>query len=171
MRTVIVVITSVSPSKGFRSLMLPLQNPLQSLVRTHLMLSNLPTKLGRSASSKRMLSSTSTTNRLAKYMQIQPEVQQAVDAGRPVVALESTIVAHGMPFPENLELAQQVETILRNKVHGSFPMDSRKSWHQDESQFCWISLPSTASLMTFPFSSPCRAVPRRLLLLKMGFVE
>ena len=67
-------------------------------------------------------------------MHVQPEVQQAVEAGQPVVALESTIVAHGMPFPENLELARQVESILRNKVHDSFPL-GRKSWHQDERQF------------------------------------
>ena len=50
---------------------------------------------------------------------IQPEVQQALEDARPVVALESTIVAHGMPFPENLELAQTVEDILRSKVSES----------------------------------------------------
>lgn len=59
--------------------------------------------------------SSSITNLRQKYMHVQPEVQQAVDDGRPVVALESTIVAHGMPFPENLELAREVENILRRK--------------------------------------------------------
>jgi hypothetical protein len=47
---------------------------------------------------------------------IQPDVQEALDSKKPVVALESTIVAHGMPFPENLELARAVEDILRSKV-------------------------------------------------------
>jgi pseudouridine-5'-phosphate glycosidase len=61
--------------------------------------------------------STTATNLLPKYLNIQPEVEQAIEAGRPVVALESTIVAHGMPFPENLELAREVENILRSKVH------------------------------------------------------
>lgn len=37
-----------------------------------------------------------------------PEVWQALRAGAPVVALESTIISHGMPFPQNLETAQEV---------------------------------------------------------------
>ena len=37
---------------------------------------------------------------LAKYLDIQPEVKAALDAGKPVVALESTILSHGMPYPE-----------------------------------------------------------------------
>lgn len=53
---------------------------------------------------------------LKHYMQIQPAVQNALDNGAPVVALESTIVAHGMPFPQNLELAMEVEEILKKKV-------------------------------------------------------
>ena len=36
------------------------------------------------------------------YLNILPEVQDALNAGRAVVALESTIVAHGMPYPQNL---------------------------------------------------------------------
>jgi pseudouridine-5'-phosphate glycosidase len=46
-------------------------------------------------------------------LQVDEEVRGAVDGGRPVVALESTIVAHGMPYPQNLELALEVESILR----------------------------------------------------------
>ena len=41
-------------------------------------------------------------------------VAQALDAGRPVVALESTIVTHGMPWPQNLEVARRVEATIRD---------------------------------------------------------
>jgi pseudouridylate synthase len=41
------------------------------------------------------------------------EIKSAIAAGKPVVALESTIIAHGMPFPQNLEMAREVETIIR----------------------------------------------------------
>ena len=40
-----------------------------------------------------------------EYLDILPEVRAALDAGRPVVALESTILSHGMPYPENLDFA------------------------------------------------------------------
>ena len=42
-----------------------------------------------------------------------PEVAEALKAGRPVVALESTIITHGMPWPQNLEMAQKVEETIR----------------------------------------------------------
>ena len=42
-----------------------------------------------------------------------PEVRDALDRGRPVVALESTIITHGMPWPQNLEMAQDVEAAIR----------------------------------------------------------
>lgn len=48
-----------------------------------------------------------------QYLDIAPEVATALHSRHPVVALESTIVAHGMPFPRNLETAQEVETIIR----------------------------------------------------------
>jgi pseudouridine-5'-phosphate glycosidase len=48
-----------------------------------------------------------------QYLDIAPEVAAALQARQPVVALESTIVAHGMPFPQNLETAQMVESIIR----------------------------------------------------------
>jgi pseudouridylate synthase len=41
------------------------------------------------------------------------ELKSAIAAGKPVVALESTIIAHGMPFPQNLEMAREVESIVR----------------------------------------------------------
>ncbi|MDY0871198.1 pseudouridine-5'-phosphate glycosidase [Dongia rigui] len=48
-----------------------------------------------------------------QYLDIAPEVAAALQARQPVVALESTIVAHGMPYPQNLETAQIVESIIR----------------------------------------------------------
>ncbi|WP_155191300.1 pseudouridine-5'-phosphate glycosidase [Roseibium denhamense] len=48
-----------------------------------------------------------------------PEVQSALDAGQPVVALESTIITHGMPFPKNVETARQVEADIR--AEGAIP--------------------------------------------------
>jgi pseudouridylate synthase len=47
------------------------------------------------------------------------EVQQAKDAGAPIVALESTIISHGMPYPQNVETARVVEQIIRD--HGAVP--------------------------------------------------
>ena len=40
---------------------------------------------------------------LNKYLDVSPEVAAAVAAGKPVVALESTIISHGMPYPQNVE--------------------------------------------------------------------
>ena len=59
--------------------------------------------------------SQSTTNKPSSIFHVDDEVQDAVAAGRPVVALESTIVAHGMTYPQNLELALEVGTILRRQ--------------------------------------------------------
>lgn len=56
---------------------------------------------------------------LNDYLQIQPEIEAAVKAGKPVVALESTILSHGMPWPENLEFAHKVEQVVRN--NGAVP--------------------------------------------------
>ena len=47
------------------------------------------------------------------YLDVAPEVEEALAEGRPVVALESTIISHGMPYPQNVETALQVESILR----------------------------------------------------------
>ena len=52
-------------------------------------------------------------------LRVSDEVQEAVHAGAPVVALETTIVAHGMPIPTNLETALAVEAIIRG--HGAVP--------------------------------------------------
>jgi pseudouridylate synthase len=48
-----------------------------------------------------------------KYLSISPEVRSALAEGRPVVALESTIIAHGMPYPKNVETALRVEQAIR----------------------------------------------------------
>ena len=56
---------------------------------------------------------------LNKYLDVAPEVAEAIAAGKPVVALESTIISHGMPYPQNVETALNVEKIIRE--HGATP--------------------------------------------------
>lgn len=56
---------------------------------------------------------------LEKYLDIAPEVKEALSNGKPVVALESTIIAHGMPYPDNIEVALHVEDIIRE--NGAVP--------------------------------------------------
>ena len=56
---------------------------------------------------------------LNKYLDVNPEVAEAVKAGKPVVALESTIISHGMPYPQNVETALNVEKIIRE--NGAVP--------------------------------------------------
>ena len=48
-----------------------------------------------------------------QYLDISPEVKAALEQGKPVVALESTIISHGMPYPQNVETARNVERIIR----------------------------------------------------------
>ena len=48
------------------------------------------------------------------HLDISPEVKAALDAGKPVVALESTIISHGMPYPKNVETALLVEQTIRD---------------------------------------------------------
>ena len=47
-------------------------------------------------------------------MRIAPEVAEALAGGQPVVALESTLISHGLPRPRNLEVARQVEAAVRD---------------------------------------------------------
>ena len=54
-----------------------------------------------------------------KYLDISPEVKAALEAGKPVVALESTIISHGMPYHKNVETALLVEQTLRD--NGAVP--------------------------------------------------
>lgn len=53
------------------------------------------------------------------YIVINPKVQAALDSNKPVVALESTIISHGMPYPKNVETALNVEKIVRE--NGAVP--------------------------------------------------
>ena len=54
-----------------------------------------------------------------KYLDISPEVSAALAASKPVVALESTIISHGMPYPQNVKTALEVEQIIRD--NGAVP--------------------------------------------------
>ena len=55
----------------------------------------------------------------AEYLDISPEVAQALAEKKPVVALESTIISHGMPYPDNVKMALEVEQRIRD--NGAIP--------------------------------------------------
>ncbi|UBV42736.1 pseudouridine-5'-phosphate glycosidase [Deinococcus taeanensis] len=59
------------------------------------------------------------TPAVAAHLDLHPEVAAALQAGQAVVALESTIISHGMPFPQNVEMARGVEDVVR--AHGAVP--------------------------------------------------
>lgn len=61
----------------------------------------------------------SSSSVTANSIELNPEVAEAVDAGQPVVALESTIISHGLPRPENLRVAREIESVVRSK--GAIP--------------------------------------------------
>ena len=52
---------------------------------------------------------------LSSYIKLSDEVQMALEAQHPVVALESTVIAHGLPYPANIEVAQAMEATIRNE--------------------------------------------------------
>ncbi|MAN76307.1 MAG: pseudouridine-5-phosphate glycosidase [Rhizobiales bacterium] len=56
---------------------------------------------------------------MSDYLEISPEIKYALADGQPVVALESTIITHGMPYPQNLETALAVEQVVRD--NGAVP--------------------------------------------------
>ena len=56
---------------------------------------------------------------LNKFLDVNAEVAKAIEEGKPVVALESTIISHGMPYPQNVETALKVEQIIRD--NGAVP--------------------------------------------------
>src|SRR5690242_7383512 len=58
-------------------------------------------------------------NRLSPYLKLSDEVQTALQEQHPIVALESTVIAHGLPYPANVEVAQAMETAIRNE--GAIP--------------------------------------------------
>ena len=53
-------------------------------------------------------------NALKKYIEISPEVQDALDHNKPVIAMETTIVAQGFPYPENVKMAHSLAEIARS---------------------------------------------------------
>ena len=59
---------------------------------------------------------------------ILPEVQNGIDKKAPIVALESTIITHGMPYPKNVEMARNVENIIRDQVRLPSPSPSLTFW-------------------------------------------
>lgn len=52
---------------------------------------------------------------IKNYLEISEEIQLALKENKPIVALESTIISHGMPYPKNLETALKVEQVIRDK--------------------------------------------------------
>ncbi len=56
---------------------------------------------------------------LKRYVDVLPEIVDAIHVGNAVVALESTIISHGMPYPKNVETARRVERIIRDQ--GAIP--------------------------------------------------
>ena len=56
---------------------------------------------------------------MKKYIELSKEVQQAKAEGKAIVALESTIISHGMPYPQNVKMAREVEQIVRD--NGAVP--------------------------------------------------
>ncbi len=54
-----------------------------------------------------------------RYLDLSEEVRKAIEDKKPIVALESTIISHGMPYPQNVETALKVEEIIRE--HGAVP--------------------------------------------------
>ena len=60
-----------------------------------------------------------TSMNINSFLDVKPDVAEALAAGKPVVALESTIISHGMPYPQNVETALNVERIVRE--NGAVP--------------------------------------------------
>ncbi len=54
-------------------------------------------------------------NQLSPFLKLSDEVQTALQEQRPVVALESTVIAHGLPYPANVEVALAMEAAIRNE--------------------------------------------------------
>ena len=55
---------------------------------------------------------------MEKYLKISEEVKEALATGKPVIALESTIISHGMPYPQNVETALKVESHHKSALKG-----------------------------------------------------
>ncbi|XP_075285480.1 uncharacterized protein LOC104338287 isoform X2 [Opisthocomus hoazin] len=88
-------------------------------VHMHKMIRKITYSLGRHVSA--VAYGTTQVRRLlhGAYVRIQPSVQEALMEGRPVIALESTIITHGMGYPQNLSMAREVEEIVT--TNGAVP--------------------------------------------------
>ncbi|KAK4419611.1 Pseudouridine-5'-phosphate glycosidase [Sesamum alatum] len=75
--------------------------------------------LSRIANLQKHFNPTNPTSKGEEGVKISPEVAEALALGKAVVALESTIISHGMPYPQNLETAKEVEAIVRQ--NGAIP--------------------------------------------------
>lgn len=80
-------------------------------------------------------------------IRLSQEVKEALDHHQPVVALESTIISHGMPYPQNVEMARKTEQIIRE--HGAVPatialMDGKIQVGLDDQQ---LELLATARML------------------------
>ena len=90
------------------------------------------------------------------FLDLHPEVAAALAAGRPVVALESTIISHGMPWPQNAETALAVQAEVR--AHGAVPattavVDGRLVAGLSDAQIAQLARAGTAT----PKASPSKA--------------
>src|SRR5260370_3463980 len=56
---------------------------------------------------------------MKEHLDIRPEVSEALAAKKPVVALESTVISHGLPYPDNIETAERMEAAVR--LSGAIP--------------------------------------------------
>lgn len=86
-----------------------------SILRSHLE----PGRVCNIQNPEEMLSCMATSSGSLPLIVLSEEVRSALQLGNPVVALESTIISHGMPFPQNLRTAQEVEAVVR--AHGATP--------------------------------------------------
>ncbi|CAG7868083.1 unnamed protein product [Brassica rapa] len=75
--------------------------------------------LSRLSTLQNHISPLQANNKLRSLVKISPQVSDAISNGRAVVALESTIISHGMPYPQNLQTAKEVESIVRE--NGAVP--------------------------------------------------
>lgn len=60
------------------------------------------------------------TQRACNNFDISEEVRHGLETGAPIVALESTIITHGMPYPDNMQCALDVENIVREQVNTNY---------------------------------------------------
>ena len=84
---------------------------------------------------------------LNRYLDISTEVKEALEQGKPVVALESTIISHGMPYPQNVETAMNVEKLIRENgaVPATIAIMARKVGERPISPRACSSLRGTGS--------------------------